>query len=369
MLKNRVVSAAVAACLMLAACGGTSEEAETEDASAPASPLAEFMGDTVMFDSEDGEEQFAEQQRQINESVVACMAAEGWEYTPENVEDTVFFDGGDADGLEWGSREWTEKYGFGITTQMFPQETVGPELVGYADEGFGGPGEEYEDPNGEYIQSLSESDSEAYYEDLYGSDPGPNITEEMTDEEMDAAFQEWEENRVIDGCYPQAEEEFYGPDDFYTEFGDEMDDMWDQMMNDPRIVAAETSTAECVSDKGLTYSSMEDVYEDFYERVEPMQEQVWNSDMPDLTEEEFEAMSDAELDAIFNQPPELTPEIKAELAELQAEEIELAIAVDDCGGGQRDQEDLFNEVRIEYEQNFVDSNRDRLEQYQAESAG
>ncbi len=357
MSRNRIVSSVIAAALLLAACGSSSTESGIEDAGSPESPLAEFIGEDAMFDSQAGEEQFAEQQRQVNEQVVACMSAEGWEYTPESVDDVFVFEDVDSDGLEWGSREWTEKYGFGITTQMFPQATVGPELVGYNDEGFGGPGEEYQDPNAEYLESLSSSEQEAFYEDLYGTDPGPNITDDMSDEEMDAAYQDWEQNRVLDGCFPKAEAEagFFGPNAFYTEFSDEMDDMWDQMMSDPRIVEAEAETAECVSGKGLTYTSMDDVYEDFYERVEPVQEQVWNSaPMPELSEEEFEAMSDAELDAMFNQPPELTPEIKSELAELQAEEIALAIAVDDCGGGQRDQEDL-------------DSNRDRLEQFQAES--
>ncbi len=360
-----MIAAIGAAAILMSACGGTEDAGGSTDA-APESPLAEFIGDEAMFDPEAGQEQFAEEQRQMNEQVVACMAAEGWEYVPEDVGDFALFEGSEVDGLEWGSREWTEKYGFGITTQMFPQETVGPELVGYPDEGFG-PDEEYTDPNAEYVDSLSEADREAYYNDLYGSDPGPDITEGMSDEEMDAAFEEWEANRVIDGCFPQAEEEFYGgPNDFYVQFSDELDDMWEQMMNDPRIVEVEAGVAECVSDKGLTYSSMDDVYEDFYERAEPMQEQVWNN-MPELTEEEYEAMTDAELDAMFNQPPELSPEVKAELGELQAEEIALAIAVDDCGGGQREQEDLFNEVRIEYEQNFVDSNRERLEQFQDES--
>lgn len=370
MKRQSVMAVVVGMVMALAACGSSSDgtEASSDGVEAVASPIAEFLGEEAFFDPEAGEEQFAEQQRQINEEVVECMAAEGWEYTPDDVNQTFFFESADEEGLEWGSREWTEKYGFGITTQMFPQEAVGPELVGYSDEAFGG-GEDYVDPNAEYLETLSEADVEAYYEDLYGTDPGPEISDDMTDEEMDAAFREWEENRILDGCFPKAESEaFGGPDDFYSQFSEELDDMWEQMMNDPRIVEAEAEIAECVSDKGLTYTSMDDVYEDFYEQVQPLEEEVWGA-MPELSDEEFEAMSETELEEFFNKPPELSPESKTKLGELQSEEISLAVAVDDCGGGQQAQEDLYNEVRVEYEQNFVDANRDRLEEYQTSSSG
>lgn len=361
---KRSLIVATALSIALTGCGGTTDAGSGENP-ALESPLVEFAGEgfAVSADTEAGQEQVAEQLRQVNEQVVECMAAEGWEFIPDDDTDMVFFEDVGGDGLEWGSREWTERYGFGISTQMLPQESVGPELIGYNDSTSGDFDDDYVDPNADYVESLSEPDREAYYRDLYGEDDGPDITEDMTEEEMDAAFDEWAESRVVSGCYPAAEEAVYSAEEsFYAAFGDEMDDMWEQISNDARIAQAAAEVQACVADDGLEYTTIDDAVTEISERSSAIEQRLWSS-MPQPTEDEMALMTDAELDDLFRTPTELSAQDKSALAEIQADEIALAIAVYDCGGGMQEQSDLYNEIRIEYEQRFVDANRAELEEF------
>lgn len=348
------------------ACVGCSDS-ETEAGSSGEdyeSPLAEYVpGFGFSGDPEDMEAQMLDQQRLVNEQVVECMAAEGFEWIPDD--ESTMFSGpsADSEGLEYGSEEWVAKYGFGISTQMFPQEMVGPNLVGMDEAMFGGPGEDYEDPNAEYLGTLSEAESDAFYEALYGADTGPEIDESMSEEEIEEAFREWEANNEPTGCMNIAQEEMFGGQDFFLEFGDELEDMWERLESDPRVVEANAEIAGCMADKGLSFTSLQDANEDIWERVEPMQEELFGAmDEINISEEEAEAMSQEELEAMYA-PEELSDDAKARLAEIQAEEIELAVAVNDCGGGYEQQEELYREVQFDMETQFVEENEDRLEEF------
>ncbi len=59
------------------------------------------------------------------------MREQGFEYLPiDTTAQQAFWEEQSCGDLEWGTDEWTEKYGFGITTQRFSQAQVGPDLVG-----------------------------------------------------------------------------------------------------------------------------------------------------------------------------------------------------------------------------------------------
>ena len=70
----------------------------------------------------------------------------------------------------------------------------------------------------------------------------------------------------------------------------------------------------------------------------------------DLTEEDFENMTEEELDAIFSQPPDIDEGL---LAEVQDYEIAMALANFDCGG---QNPDLWTEVAEEYQAEFIEQN-------------
>ncbi len=370
---GRFRAATLAIVLILAGCSGATE---TSDASSGAddrewqSPLADYMGVDLGFDFDD-EAAMEAKQLEVNERVTACMAAEGFEWKP-NPEEMMMVSGPpvDEEGLEWGSDEWTAKYGFGISTMAFPQETVGPDLVG-SSESFMFEEEAHVDPNQDYLNTLSEAEVEKFYATLYGDDPGPDIDfEAMTEEEINAAMEEYYSDFVPTGCMNEAQEDImgFGGNDYWMEFQDELQDMYEQIEKDPRVAAFEQEISQCVSDKGQTYTNMQSVYEDLEERMSPLYNEAYNQgpggDIEMPSDEEMAEMSEAQMQELF--APKLSDESKAELAEIQADEIALAIAVRDCGGNDEDRASVYQEVTIEYEERFIEENRAALDAYLAE---
>lgn len=95
---------------------------------------------------------------------------------------------GDPDGPQWGTKEYAEQRGYGITTWDDGVELGVPE------------GEDaWTDPNAEYLDSLSETARESYDEALRGPQP--------TDEELESG--QWEYDPANAGCYGRASEEVY----------------------------------------------------------------------------------------------------------------------------------------------------------------
>lgn len=325
------------------------------------SPLSDFLGTDVFGfdgDNEAAQARFEAEERKRQEDVVACMRAQGFEHKAQDPSQYSFFEETDG-GLEYGSREWVEKYGFGATTQSFAQSELGDDgLIGYDDSNF----EDFDetaDPNFEYVQSLGEAEREAYYAALYGNEPDIDM-ESMTEEEINEFF----ENFQPDGCENEGRDS-EGQFGFFQEFSDQLETMYEAIQADPRVLEAEAKIASCVSDKGLVYVSQEDVYEQFYAKIEPMQEALYNNFEDPGADLDFETMSEEELEAFYESipQPQLSDEDKTLLAEIQAEEIELALAAYDCGGGFDQQHELFQELQKEYEQQFLDDNAEALEAY------
>ncbi|MDH3296386.1 MAG: hypothetical protein OER95_18855 [Acidimicrobiia bacterium] len=359
------------ACLLvglLASCGSGSEG--ESDAAADGdewrSPLAEYVGLDVGFDYSDEAEMEA-RQLEINDMVTACMAAEGFEWKPDPRESMIAGPPIDDEGLEWGSEEWTAKYGFGISTLAFPQDAVGPDLLG-ANEPFFMEEEGFVDPNEEYLNTLSEPERDEFYATLYGDDPGPDIDPEaMTEEEIEEALDEYYADYVPTGCMNEAQEEImgFGGSDYFLAFNQELQDMYEQIEKDPRIATFEQQISECVSDKGQVYTDMQSVYEDFEERMGPLYDEAYSRDpFEEFSEEQVEAMSPEEMEELF--APELSDESKAILADIQAEELALAAAVRECGGTDEARADVYQEVVVEYEERFIEENRAALDAYLAE---
>lgn len=360
---------------------GDSDSSSTSDPWADyTSPIQEFLGvDYSNFDSDESQAHFAEQEREAQESIAVCMRELGWEYTP--VDNSQFVGGFDpfaADGLEWGSDEWVEKYGFGITTQSFPQSQVGPDLIGFDDSemfGPGGEGDGFEDPNQPYVESLSQAEQEAYYSDLYGD--GPEFDETLTEEEQQELFENFEPT----GCQSEAYNDGFGfgnevEQQFYEEFGDQLDDLYERVGSDPRIVAEQQKLTDCLAESGHTLTPDKDVWQQAYEMFEQEMEPLYNAAFSDpfegldpesMTEEEINEI----LDAMPASGPEFTAEQKAVLGELQAEEKKLANDVLACEPGfftGAGQSDIFFEVLAEYEQAFLDENAGALSSFEGAGA-
>lgn len=358
----RSLSLTIGALIVLAACGSNaSDSTDAGSTDTVTSPIAEFLGESYAFDdSEESRAQLIADERERQEVIAACMRDQGFDYIPVDPAETFFFE--EPGELEWGSDEWVAKYGFGITTMWFSQEEVGPNLVGHDYAAF----EEQasSDPNQAIVEEMSFSEQDAYYAALYGDQDFPEFDDTLSDEEMNAQIEE------LDFQPSGCEAEAYNNDEdssfrFYEEFGQELDSVYERAQNDPRIVEAEQETSDCVADKGYTYTSEEDLYQQFDEQMAAI-ESTTSFPGDELTDEDFSTMSPEELDEIFNQPRVLSEEALATLGEIQAEEVAMAVAVNECGGGFANQGTLFQEIMAEYEQEFLDQNADRLADFKAE---
>ncbi len=360
---RRWLAPVIGMAMVIAACG--SEETEAASGSdGPSSPLAEFLGEEDYFslDEEAGQAAFVAEERERQELIATCMREQGFEYTPVDPEQFFSFDDAD-DGLEYGSDEWIARYGFGASTQWFSQEEVGPDLVGHD---FGDPSdfEPSDDPNASYYATLSLEEQQAYDEALYGADFFESFEVDETVSEEELAEDDQADLYLPGGCEGEAYEDSGGSMQFYSEFSDELDEMYERAFADPRIVAAEQEVADCVVERGLEYTDIEEVTEGFYDEVQALDAEIgWPGD--ELSEEDFAELSEAELEEIFSQGRVLTDDQLERLADIQAREIEMAVAVDECGGGFEAQAQLFREVIAEYEQQFLDDNADRLAEFEA----
>jgi len=329
--------------LLSVACG-SSESAALEAANddgpdspeglAFSSPLADFLGIEIEHDRE---ALFAEIENVAAGLTQECMAKAGFEYTPSGGRNNVFFGPG-TDELPYFSDEWVEKFGFGISTQRFPQSMVG-ELVGLESDDEGNV-----DPNEEYIDSLSTGEREAFYDALTGSPPDfgsagpdPNTV--------------YQQGGCVETSFDQAFADGPGRDivALYDTFGDELDAIERRTRADPRLIDFSDRVSACVSATGLLWIDLQE----FNRRMEK-----------DLNSVMSRALSGDAFEAASSDPDlELDDSQMARLAEIQAEEVELAKVVADCGGGPLNEQVVLSEVRADYERQFLDEKRDAVREY------
>ncbi|GHE13437.1 hypothetical protein [Klenkia taihuensis] len=141
-LPGTALAGAVAA-LILAGCsssGGGGEAAAEETTS----PLGVYLDAVYGGDLSEEEQQrrSEDQNRRVEELVAGCMQEQGFEYVPNTATGTYT-----SGGEEWEpeDREWVAQWGYGAVD--WPGRDDVPEDGG----------EEYVDPNGDYVESLSES--------------------------------------------------------------------------------------------------------------------------------------------------------------------------------------------------------------------
>lgn len=314
--------------LVVSACGGGAGAAtDDEDDSASAfgsGPLDAYF--ERIYGGSD-EEMWQDQQRETEELVAECMAEQGFEYIPVDyasmsqpaVEDSE---------VEWGTREFAEQYGYGMTSwpgmdeQPLPEDEAG-----------------WEDPNQAYIEGMSDTERDAYYVALHGDMTGPEPGEE----------EEWEYDWTQAGCQgssQQAIQEKYGlAGEEMTALQEEMEQLWTQIQSDERITSLTAQWSDCMADAGYTgMASMEDAQNALMEEQNAIYDEVYGTGA-EIEESEWEA---------------LQAEVDERTAALAEKEIATAVADFDCRD-QIDFEKVQLEVSNEYQQTFVDAHRAELE--------
>jgi hypothetical protein len=319
----------------VASAGGDEELTQEEMMEAYADmPLQQLLG--MSGDPEEQQEQWAEQERVVQAAIAECMAAEGFEYIPVDTSGFTSFSS-DWPGSDLTPREYAEQYGYGISTTY--EENMSSAPV---------PEDMPEDPNMEIVEAMSPGEQEAYYAALYGES-----------QEFDPTAEEQEvEYEGPQGCYGEAYEATSqgGVNAVYTEFEDEINDLYERLEADPRIVALEAAWVECMADAGYSFTERFEPYDEISSRMEPL----YNAGMGGMVFEGDEAMGSSEVtEETVVQPgaPELTPEQRRILEEVQAYEIEVAVADYECAKGDME---VYLEVQRELEQAFVDSYGDQI---------
>lgn len=296
------------ALLVLAACG---------DGAADDESLADFFG------IEDDQEQMIadaeSQQREMEEAIASCMADEGFEYIPRDVDD---FAAADDPRQDLSAEEFQEEYGYGIST--VDHDAMAPD--------------QDDDPNIAIQEEMDDAEREAYQRALHG---------EMTEIDPDADPDEVEDQPMEPGgCQGEAMQEVQGEQmEVMQELQPEFMDLEQRISSDPRLVEAQEAWQGCMREAGYgDYAEQSDIMTELFERLNELQSAA------------FEDLDESEIDP--EEPPE--PDIDEEaLAELQEEELAIASAEAECTEQHLD--DVQAEVRAEHEADFIDEHRDELE--------
>lgn len=264
----------------------------------------------------------------LQEDVAACMNALGFEYTPldpgpevDEVRTAVDL------GLERGTREYAEQFGFGITTD---------DMGFYALQAA-----QVDDPNVVYVASLSPAARAEYELALWG--PAQDAADPLLGEPQ--------------GCFAQAQARSgvilaatgaFDPDVFFTE----LQLMREAVLADDRVRARHEPWASCMADAGFPGLS------------DPGDNLVTGDAMLAIRAE-FDARL-VELQAQNTQVSD--PSVKLGLAALQARgeladrEIAMAVADVDCRESSGYAAALL-EAEIEHQERFVADHRAELDAY------
>jgi hypothetical protein len=199
---------------------GTAPESSTAEGdggiTAPSADEIQFEIDMMLglVPQEEMEQHWAEQEEEQQLAVQACMNESGFDYEIENYPVMM----GGPGGLEWGTLEFAEQYGFGIWTTMDP-ESSGMDMA-----------MEYTSPNDAIVNALTPEEQNAWYE-------------------------------VQMRC---QNESYAGQDDMYRnpDVQQIMEDFYSDVENDPRTRDAQAGWVDCMEAAGFPYPSQEEMYED-----------------------------------------------------------------------------------------------------------
>lgn len=169
--RTVAVTGALLSSLLLAGCSDASQPPSAEDAG----PLAEYMSPLLMSEEAADGAARAEHER-AQELTAECMSAAGFDYKPWPFTGGPItgnlVEGGSGSETDAAAEEFAETYGYGIVedpdfdTANAAGGEQDPELV---------------DINGKYINSLTESEQDAYWEALNG----PPMSEEELQAELE----------------------------------------------------------------------------------------------------------------------------------------------------------------------------------------
>lgn len=331
---------------------------QSEDAGDDPETLADYLG-WSNDDPEAAEAQYREQEARLQEAIRLCMAEEGFDYIPvEQPPGSFAFD-------DTTPEEWAAEQGFGITTWVGNEDA------------FAGPEMDWVDPNQEIVEAMSESERNAYYEALHGSEAEQaELSTTQIDPETGEEIMYMEGYGA--GCYGEASEAEYGQQtNAYEELAPELEAMYERIQADPRMIELDAEWVECMAEKGHEYESQQAMYDTMYDDFQVRLDAIvgpnggYVDPFEGWTEEEinafFEEKTEDEINAFFEQSQNETPDYDEEaLAALQQEEKDLAVAAAQCQSGW---DEVYMEVSAQYEAEFIAANQEKLDEIKSSNPG
>jgi hypothetical protein len=223
--------------LVLAACGGGSDENGDAQTQQPTSA----DGSEEVGKEEFGmtEEQLVNAIEDAEAAIADCMAAEGFEYIPI---DPVTFRNlmsslASVPGLS--DEEFVAQYGYGFTTQP-PNEQFDPGLENKA-----------------IFDNLSPEDQVAYQRALLGDNTQASLVYMLENEDFEGAG----------GCTKAAIDQVFSEEQRNPNFQNPFDV---QVAQDPRMIDATAEWAACMGESGYDFESPEDAEDQLIERFDAL---------------------------------------------------------------------------------------------------
>lgn len=330
--------------MVLAGCsgagGGSGGEVTWED-----SPLEQVFSQLYEDEGsspEDWEAEDRQRYQREQEILAECMSEQGFEYLPLSYGDSFSVSYSDED---WGSPEWVQQYGYGVTTQdeMHEESDFDEE-------------DEFYDPNWEALEAMSDSERMAWEEAMWGA--WDEVSEDdWIDDDEDAYFgdYDWQSS----GCQGKAQYEVYESeyedsvweDPAMEELFLAIERIYEQTERDPKALEAHSDWSECLADAGFpefsTPMEAEDSIWDEYQAIWDRADELIDWESVDWDDEDVQDPYGALIDG-------------AEMAELREREVELAVADHSCRE-ERNLESRLLSVQFEYEEEFLEEHQAQID--------
>jgi hypothetical protein len=240
LFAKSIVPLIIGGVLVLAACGGGSDE---KDAGQTPQPTSGGDGTQQIGREEFGmtEEQLVTAIEAGESRIAECMADAGFEYIP--IDSETFRDAMDAQGTVPGisDEEFVAQYGYGITT-----------LPPTHDFRLG-------DENKRIFDDLSSEDQVAYERELLGENTGSTFVTMLEGEDFLPAG----------GCTETAIGEVFTEEQLSPSFFNPFDALVEQ---DPRVIAANEDWSGCMGEAGYDYERPDDAEDELIERLDAITE-------------------------------------------------------------------------------------------------
>ncbi len=248
-----------------------------------------------------------------NEMIAQCMGDRGFDFVGDDPEVVHgYYEGFDVDR---NSVEWAGRYGFGITTLIWPQGSLndleaGGVAVGHPGRAPKTPpqvGEGETDPLSAYLETLD--DPQRYWTALYGANPDP-----ATGAYADTSCAGVAADRVPDRAKVAAEAVLVDSSAVAT--------VLTRLADHEQVVDRRQVGAACLADQGFGFADELDARIAVWELRGALPEQPW------------EATAEGSVGAYSEDGLDLSSEYLAALVDAQATEVSAALAVWECGVAQ-----------------------------------